>query len=102
MLQHFDDTLLAYVELFDRLDTWISDYLDDAQLKKLRVTRGLNLSQTVSLLLDQFLLKDALKCTTDDDRPIPMGWAKSTLCLSMDIIGSKYSDKTTNSKRSKG
>ena len=84
-LQHFDDTLPVDETLFDKLNGWISDYLDDAQLKKLRVAMrvgksrnrhkrtqvtldkeaherlsahakalGLNLSQTVSLLLDQF------------------------------------------------
>ncbi len=88
-LQHFDDTLPADEEQFDRLNKWISDYLDDEQLKKLRVAMrvgksrnrhkrtqvtldkevherlsaqakalGLNLSQTVSLLLDQFQHKE--------------------------------------------
>ena len=88
-LQHFDDTLPVDEEQFDRLNEWISDYLDEAQLKKLRVAMrvgksrnrhkrtqvtldkevheclsaqakvlGLNLSQTVSLLLDQFQHKE--------------------------------------------
>ena len=88
-LQHFDDTLPVDETLFDKLNGWISDYLDDAQLKKLRVAMrvgksrnrhkrtqvtldkevherlsfqakvlGLNLSQTVSLLLDQFQHKE--------------------------------------------
>ena len=88
-LQPFDDTLPVDDEQFDRLNSWISDYLDEAQLKKLRVAMrvgksrnrhkrtqvtldkevherlsaqakalGLNLSQTVSLLLDQFQHKE--------------------------------------------
>jgi len=88
-LQHFDETLPVDESLFDQLNKWISDYLNDAQLKKLRVAMrvgksrnrhkrtqitldkevherlsaqakalGLNLSQTVSLLLDQFQHKE--------------------------------------------
>ena len=88
-LQSFDDTLPVDESLFDQLNKWISDYLDNAQLKKLRVAMrvgksrnrhkrtqvtldkevheqlsaqakalGLNLSQTVSLLLDQFQHKE--------------------------------------------
>jgi macrodomain Ter protein organizer (MatP/YcbG family) len=88
-LQPFDDTLPVDEEQFDRLNTWIFDYLDEVQLKKLRVAMrvgksrnrhkrtqvtldkkvherlsaqakalGLNLSQTVSLLLDQFQHKE--------------------------------------------
>ena len=88
-LQHFDDTLPVDETLSDQLNGWISDYLNDAQLKKLRVAMrvgksrnrhkrtqvtldkevherlsaqakalGLNLSQTVSLLLDQFQHKE--------------------------------------------
>jgi macrodomain Ter protein organizer (MatP/YcbG family) len=88
-LQPFDDTLPVDEEQFDRLNKWISDYLDEVQLKKLRVAMrvgksrnrhkrtqvtldkevherlsaqakalGLNLSQTVSLLLDQFQHKE--------------------------------------------
>ena len=83
-LRHFDDTLPVDDKRFNRLNAWISDYLDDTQLKKLRVAMrvgksrnrhkrtqvtldkevherlsayakslGLNLSQTVNLLLDQ-------------------------------------------------
>ena len=88
-LLHFDDTLPVDEMLLDNLNGWISDYLDDAQLKKLRVAMrvgksrnrhkrtqvtldkevherlsaqakalGLNLSQTVSLLLDRFQEKE--------------------------------------------
>jgi len=88
-LQHFDDTLPVDEMLFDQLNGWISDCLNDAQLKKLRVAMrvgksrnrhkrtqvtldkevherlsnqakalGRNLSQTVSLLLDQFQHKE--------------------------------------------
>ena len=88
-LQQFDDTQPVDEEQFDRLNAWISNYLDDTQLKKLRVAMrvgksrnrhkrtqvtldkevherlsaqakalGLNLSQTVSLLLDQFQHKE--------------------------------------------
>ena len=88
-LRHLDDTLPIDETLFDQLNGWISDYLDDAQLKKLRVAMrvgksrnrhkrtqvtldkevherlsvqakalGLNLSRTVSLLLDQFQHKE--------------------------------------------
>lgn len=88
-LRHFDDTLPVEESLFDRLNEWIRDYLDDTQLKKLRVAMrvgksrnrhkrtqvtldkevhdrlsaqakslGLNLSQTVSLLLDRFQHKE--------------------------------------------
>ncbi len=88
-LLHFDDTLPIDEMLLDNLNGWISDYLDDAQLKKLRVAMrvgksrnrhkrtqvtldkevherlsaqakalGLNLSQTVSLLLDRFQEKE--------------------------------------------
>ena len=88
-LQSFDDTLPVDESLFDQLNKWISGYLNDAQLKKLRVAMrvgksrnrhkrtqvtldkevhmrlsaqakalGLNLSQTVSLLLDQFQKKE--------------------------------------------
>ena len=88
-LQQFDDTLPVDEMYFDRLNAWIRDYLDDVQLKKLRVAMrvgksrnrhkrtqvtldkeiherlsdqakalGLNLSQTVSLLLDQFQHKE--------------------------------------------
>ena len=88
-LQDFDDTLPVDESLFGKLNEWISNYLDDVQLKKLRVAMrvgksrnrhkrtqvtldkevheqlsaqakalGLNLSQTVSLLLDQFQHKE--------------------------------------------
>ena len=88
-LQQFDDTLPVDEKYFERLNAWISEYLDEEQLKKLRVAMrvgksrnrhkrtqvtldkevherlsarakalGLNLSQTVSLLLDQFQHKE--------------------------------------------
>ena len=88
-LQQFDDTLSIDEKYFERLNAWISEYLDEEQLKKLRVAMrvgksrnrhkrtqvtldkevherlsaqakalGLNLSQTVSLLLDQFQHKE--------------------------------------------
>jgi len=88
-LQDFDDILPVDELLFGKLNEWISNYLDDVQLKKLRVAMrvgksrnrhkrtqvtldkevherlsaqakalGLNLSQTVSLLLDQFQHKE--------------------------------------------
>ena len=88
-LQQFDDTLPVDEIYFERLNAWISEYLDEEQLKKLRIAMrvgksrnrhkrtqvtldkevherlsaqakalGLNLSQTVSLLLDQFQHKE--------------------------------------------
>jgi len=36
-LRHFDDTLPVEEETFNRLNAWISDYLNDPQLKKLGV-----------------------------------------------------------------
>jgi len=89
-LQPFDDILPIDESRFDALTEWIYTYLDEAQLKKLRVAMrvgksrnrhkrtqvtldkevharlaeqakalGLNLSQTVSLLLDRFQCKEA-------------------------------------------
>jgi macrodomain Ter protein organizer (MatP/YcbG family) len=88
-LQQFDDTLPVDEKYFERLNAWISEYLDEEQLKKLRIAMrvgksrnrhkrtqvtldkevhkrlsaqakalGLNLSQTVCLLLDQFQHKE--------------------------------------------
>lgn len=88
-LQHFDETIPVDESFIEELNKWISSYLDEEQLKKLRVAMrvgksrnrhkrtqvtldktvherlsaqakalGLNLSQTVSLLLDQFQHRD--------------------------------------------
>ena len=84
-LQPFDDTLPIDEKYFEKLNSWIYTYLEQSQLKKLRVAMrvgksrnrlkrtqvtldkevhqklssqakelGLNLSQTVNLLLDKF------------------------------------------------
>ncbi len=84
-LQPFDDTLPIDEKYFEKLNSWIYKYLQQSQLKKLRVAMrvgksrnrhkrtqvtlekqvhqrlsaqakelGLNLSQTVNLLLDKF------------------------------------------------
>jgi len=88
-LQHFDDTLPVDESVFDRLNEWIREYLNEEQLGKLRIAMrvgksrnrhkrtqvtldkevherlsaqakalGLNLSQTVSLLLERFQHKE--------------------------------------------
>ena len=44
-LQYFDDVLPVDEEQFNRLNAWISDYLDDTQLKKLRVAMRVGKAQ---------------------------------------------------------